>query len=91
MLFFLQSRLSEQHEYEIEKLLAEKEEALEEQSTKFDKDMADLKNTLLKQYEDQIHEMEARHEDAMTKAKQEFETLVEKAKVEARETAGLFS
>ena len=36
---YLQSRLSEQHEYEIEKLLAEKEELLEQQSAKFDKDI----------------------------------------------------
>ena len=89
-LFFihLQSRLSEQHEYEIEKLLAEKEEMLEEQSSKFDKDMSDLRNTLLQQYEAQILEMRIDHAAAMKKAKEEFETLVEKAKQEVKE-AGL--
>ena len=77
---YLQSRLSEQHEYEIEKLLAEKEEMLEEQSSKFDKDMSNLRNTLLQQYEAQILEMRIDHEAAMKKAKEDFETLVEKAK-----------
>ena len=84
-----QSRLSEQHEYEVEKLLAEKEEALEEQETKFNKDMTDLRNTLLQQYEAQILEMTNKHEEAMANAKQEFDSLVEKVKSEARETAGL--
>lgn len=86
-----QSRLTEQHEYEIEKLLAEKEEALEEQATKFNKDMTELRNTLLQQYEAQILEMENKHEEAMTKAKLEFEALVEKVKEEAKETSGLCS
>ena len=89
MCLYFQSRLSEQHEYEVEKLLAEKEEALEEQATKFNKDMTDLRNTLLQQYEAQILEMTNKHEEAMAKAKQEFDTLVEKVKTEAREAAGM--
>ena len=89
MYLYFQSRLSEQHEYEVEKLLAEKEEALEEQATKFNKDMTDLRNTLLQQYEAQILEMTNKHEEAMAKAKQEFDTLVEKVKTEAREAAGM--
>ena len=51
--------------------------------------MADLRNTLLQQYEAQILEMQIAHEDSMKKSKQEFEDLVEKAKQEAKEEAGL--
>ena len=50
--------------------------------------MTDLRNTLLQQYEAQILEMTTRHEEAMAKAQQEFESLVETVKSEAKEAAG---
>lgn len=74
--FLLQSRISYQYEQQIQDILAEKNQEIIALRAEHEKAIAEIKESLLQQYQSQTVELESAHQEAVLNLKAEYDVLL---------------